>query len=61
MNTSSTPQPLLVTINTALSMIGLGRTKFYELVNGGRIETVVVGSRRLVKVSSLRRLAGEAV
>ena len=47
---------LLISINGASQALGLGRTKSYELINGGRIETVTIGSRRLVKVASVHAL-----
>ena len=54
-------KPLSVTVPTALAITQLGRTKFYELVNNGRIKTVKVGSRTLVNYASLEALAtGEA-
>jgi excisionase family DNA binding protein len=54
-------KPLAIPVNDALQAIGLGRTKFYELVKEGRIKTVVIGRRRLVVYSSLEALiASEA-
>jgi len=50
---------LTVTVNDALGMLGIGRTRFYELVAAGEITTVKIGRRRLVHVGSLRRLATE--
>lgn len=35
---------------------GLGRTKLYELIGHGHLDTTTVGRRRLVLVSSLRAL-----
>lgn len=37
----------------ALELTGLGRTKFYELVDSSAVRTKTVGRRRLVLVSSL--------
>lgn len=51
--------PLTVTVKVALVMIGIGRTRFYELVAAGQITTVKIGRRRLVHVDSLQRLAAE--
>ena len=39
--------------------IGLGKTKFYELVRDGKIRTIVIGGRRLVPVAEAQRLARE--
>jgi hypothetical protein len=35
----TTSKPLTVTISTALGLTGLGRTKFYELINLGLVKT----------------------
>lgn len=50
---------LTVTVNDALAMLGIGRTRFYELVKAGEIQTIKLGRRRLVQVASLQRLASE--
>ncbi|WP_280521082.1 hypothetical protein [Croceicoccus mobilis] len=40
-------------------MLGdIGSTKFDELIASGQVESVKIGSRRLVVIESLRRLAG---
>lgn len=44
------------TIAEACDAVGLGRTKLYELIGGGEIDTVTVGRRRLVRVPSLLKL-----
>lgn len=49
------PKPLTVKVETAMRMLGLGRTKFYELVGEGEIETIKVGKSRLVIFDSLQR------
>jgi len=36
--------------------IGIGRTKFYELVRDGKIKTIVIGGRRLVPAEEAQRL-----
>lgn len=47
-------EPLSVRVPIALGMTGLSRSKFYELVQDGEIETVKVGRSTLVIVASLR-------
>ena len=37
-------------------MIGIGRTKLYELIHAGDLEAVKLGRATLITVSSLRRL-----
>jgi excisionase family DNA binding protein len=49
-------QRLACTIAEACEATGLGRTKLYELMGEGHLETTTVGRRRLVLVRSLRRL-----
>ena len=44
------------TIAEACEATGLGRTKLYELIGAGHLETTTVGRRRLVLVRSLRTL-----
>jgi len=41
------------TVKEACKAAGVGRTKFYELINGGELRTISVGRRRLVQVPSL--------
>jgi excisionase family DNA binding protein len=48
---------LTCTIAEACEATGIGRTKLYELIGDGRVDTATIGRRRLVKVRSLRRLA----
>jgi len=46
------------TIPDACAASGLGRTKLYELIGAGCLDTTMVGRRRLVLVRSLRHLLG---
>jgi excisionase family DNA binding protein len=49
-------KPLAVPVKTARALLGIGNTKFYELVNDRTIETISLGRRRLVIYASLERL-----
>lgn len=51
--TNEQPDRLTVRIPTAMAMLGLSRSKFYDLMNGGEIATIKVGRARLVIVQSL--------
>lgn len=51
--------PLFVSVIDAAKALSIGRTSVYELIRSGELETRKMGRRRVVKVSSLRRLAGE--
>jgi excisionase family DNA binding protein len=52
-------EPITVTVNDAAKALGIGRVTLYKHIKSGTIETIVLGGRRLVKVASLRRLAGD--
>lgn len=45
--------PLLVTVEDAAQLLGIGRTRMYELVLGQAVRNVKIGRRRLVVRSSL--------
>jgi len=49
-------EPMTVRIPTAIKLTGIGRSKLYQLIAAGEIETVKVGASTLVSVASLRRL-----
>lgn len=51
-------EPVLCGRGDAAKMLGLGTTKTDELIAQGVLESVRIGKRRLVKISSLNRLAG---
>lgn len=46
-------------IAEACSAAGFGRTKLYELIDGGAVKAVKIGRRRLVQVPSLLKLLGQ--
>ncbi|WP_081988026.1 helix-turn-helix domain-containing protein [Sphingomonas sp. 37zxx] len=46
-------------VNDAARTLGVGRTHLYRLINDGKIETIQLGRRRLVKAASLRKLIEE--
>jgi hypothetical protein len=50
---------LACTVDDACSAIGLGRTKLYQLIGEGSVETTSIGRRRLVLVRSLVALIDE--
>lgn len=52
-------QPIAVSINDACQMVGLGRTKMYQLMKTGRVSSVKLGKRNLIRVASLHALLGE--
>lgn len=48
--------PICVKINDAARMIGVGRTKLYDLIATNQIEVVKLGKSTLVTTASLRAL-----
>lgn len=49
-------QPFLISIAEAAKALSLGKTAFYQLLGQGRIDTIKIGRRRLVKVESIHQL-----
>jgi excisionase family DNA binding protein len=51
------PPSLFVPVLTAARMLGIGRTKVYELVGDGELELVHIGCRALIPVDSVHSFA----
>ncbi|GAO38590.1 hypothetical protein SCH01S_16_01090 [Sphingomonas changbaiensis NBRC 104936] len=49
-------EPISVRIREACRLTGVGRSKLYELIAAGEVETVKIGRITLVPMSSLRAL-----
>ena len=49
-------KPLTVRIREACRMTGIGRSKFYELIQEGSIEVIKVGGMTLVPIAELEAL-----
>ena len=54
------PNPLTITVPNACAMIGVQKTKMYELIGSGKVATISIGRRRLVKFDSLVALVDAA-
>ena len=50
------PDPICVKINDAARMIGVGRTKLYELIAANQLEVVKLGKSTRITAASLRAL-----
>ena len=50
---------LLASIAETGSMLSIGRTTIYHLIGENKLEAVKIGRRTLIRVASIRRLAGE--
>jgi excisionase family DNA binding protein len=53
-------EPALCSVADAARMLGIGKTKTYSLIDDKLLDTVRIGSRRLVKVESIKRLVATA-
>lgn len=51
-----TLQPLTVRVATAVRITGLSRSRIYELIQSGDLETIKVGRATLIQFRSLRNL-----
>ncbi len=49
-------EPLLIPVLDAFEMIGVGKTRGFELIKAGVIDTVLIGHRRFATRESLERL-----
>ncbi|AXK41339.1 helix-turn-helix domain-containing protein [Erythrobacter aureus] len=49
-------EPICIRVNDAARMIGIGRTKLYELISSGELETVKIGKATRVTTASLHEL-----
>ncbi|MBX9925504.1 MAG: helix-turn-helix domain-containing protein [Hyphomicrobiaceae bacterium] len=49
-------QTITTSIKGTAAALGLGRTSIYALINEGRLESIKIGRRRLIKVESIRQL-----
>jgi excisionase family DNA binding protein len=49
-------EPLTVRISTAVQLTGLSRSRLYELIQSGDLETVKVGRATLIPFKSLKAL-----
>lgn len=49
-------EPICVKVNDAARMIGVGRTKLYELIASGEIEVVKLGKSTRITAASLHKM-----
>jgi excisionase family DNA binding protein len=52
----SGPEPEAVSIDETCRLTGIGRSKLYELIADGTLPSLKIGKRRLVRLSTVRRL-----
>lgn len=56
MTGDANPAPLCVRVNVAARMMGIGRTKLYELIGNGEVDAIKVGKATLVTTASLNAM-----
>ena len=56
MSDQQSVEPICVRVNDAARMIGIGRTKLYELISSGELETVKIGKATRITTASLHQL-----
>lgn len=49
-------EPICVKVNDAARMIGVGRTKLYELIASGEIKVIKLGKSTRITTASLQEL-----
>lgn len=49
-------RPICVRVDQAMQMLGIGKTKIYELFSDGELETIHIGRRTLVLRDSIDRM-----
>jgi excisionase family DNA binding protein len=51
--------PIVTSVNGAAEALNLGRTSIYALIKEGRLRTVKLGRRTLIKVDSIHALLSQ--
>lgn len=54
-------KPIWVTTTAAQAMLSVGKTKLFEMLNAGDLESGYLGKRRMVLTSSIDRLVERSV
>lgn len=57
----TTLRPLAVRVSDATRLTGIGKTKLFELIADGTLETTSIGRRRLILYRSLEQLIESTV
>jgi excisionase family DNA binding protein len=52
--------PILVSVPDAARLLGLGRSSIYAMLAAGRLDSVALGRRRLIRYDSVRAVADGA-
>lgn len=52
-------EPIATSVKEAATALSLGRTSIYALIKDGRLQTVKLGRRTLIKIESIRALLSQ--
>jgi len=55
----SSPEPLAYRMSDFSRLIGIGKTKLFDMIKTGELRSVLIGNRRLIPASEAARLLGE--
>ena len=55
------PPRLAYRVSDFCKSVGLGKTKFYEWMQAGKIKTITIGGRRLIPADEAHRIVQEGV
>ena len=55
-NTLSAVEPISVDIATAAKLTSIGRSRLYELINDGTLQSKTIGRRRVIPYAALQAL-----
>lgn len=50
-------EPICTSIREGARVLGVGRSKVYDLINSGELKTIKIGRRTLILTESIRALA----
>jgi len=50
-------EPLLLSVKQTTAALSVGNTTVYALIKSGELETIKVGTKRLIKYESIKRVA----
>jgi excisionase family DNA binding protein len=53
-------EPLAVSVKEAARIVGVSRSRLYELIGSGQVEARKIGSRTIIPTDSLRALVADA-
>ncbi|RVT95050.1 DNA-binding protein [Sphingomonas crocodyli] len=53
-------EPITVRVSEAVRLLGIGRSKLYELIKSGQIDVVKIGATTLIPMRSLHALIAKS-